>query len=275
MKFALSLATAVLGVCAALALLAPRLPLTPEVIALPKILVEPSREAWFGYDDLGRSVADRVAFALRTSMYVAALVVPLSAMIGVAIGMTAAWWGGYADSTTARVMDVFLAFPGTLLAIALAGLLGPGIGNVVVALTVVGWVGFARLARAQTHAVKASDHVQAAHSLGTSTPLILMRHVLPLIAAPVLVEATLGVAGVIVAEAGLSFLGLGVQPPAASLGAMLRDGTAYMLVAPHLVAAPGAILLALVLSVNVLGELLQRRLDPKSADIFLARRGPR
>jgi peptide/nickel transport system permease protein len=151
-----------------------------------------------------------------------------------------------------------------LLAIALAGLLGPGIENVVIALTAVGWVGYARLARAQTLSVKHREHIQAAQALGTESALIILRHLLPLITAPIIVEASFGIAGTVIAEAGLSFLGLGVQPPAASWGAMIRDGTRYMLVAPHMVIAPGLAVFLVVLSVNLLGDRVRDRLDVRS-----------
>ena len=151
-----------------------------------------------------------------------------------------------------------------LLAIALVGLLGPGIGNLVFALTLVGWVGYARLARAQVLSVKGREHVLAARALGARTPRIVLRHLLPLISAPLLVEATFGVAAVVVAESGLSFLGLGVQPPDASWGSMIRDGVRYLLVAPHLVLAPGVALFLVVLSVNLLGDGLRDRLDVKT-----------
>ena len=261
MKPALLLPAAVLAFWSVLALTANWLPLSPDRIRLEQILAPPSAHAWLGFDDLGRNILDRLVVGMRTSLLVAALVVPVSTAAGVLFGMSAAWQGGAWDRVSLGVMDVFLAFPGLLLAIALAGLLGPGIDNVVFALVVVGWVGYARLARAQTLSVLQREHIAAARLLGTSPPMILLRHVLPLIAAPIIVEATLGVAGVIVGEASLSFLGLGVQPPAASLGAMIRDGTAYMLVAPHTVIAPGVALLTVVLSVNMLGEALRRRLD--------------
>lgn len=263
MSAAARLSLIVLAGWAALAALAPLLRLAPDAISLPEIMQPPSWASWLGHDDLGRALADRLICALRTSLLVVVVVVPLSAAIGAAVGIAAAWRGGLFDACVARLMDVFLAFPGTLLAIAMAGLLGPGIGNVVIALTAVSWVGYARMARAQAHAVKAREHVHAARVLGTRTPAILLRHVLPLIAAPLLMEVALGVAGVILAEAGLSFLGLGVQPPSASLGAMLRDGTAYMLVAPHMVIVPGVALLALMLACNTLSDGLQRRLDPR------------
>jgi peptide/nickel transport system permease protein len=159
------------------------------------------------------------------------------------------------------LIDIFLAFPGILLAIALAGLLGPGIDNVVIALTVVGWVGYARLSRAQVLSLKHREHVMAAEALGTRKHRIMLRHLLPLMSAPLIIEATFGVAAVVIAEAGLSFLGLGVQPPGASWGAMIRDGTRYLLVAPHMVLAPGMAIFIVVLSVNLLGDRLRDHLD--------------
>ena len=200
----------------------------------------------------------------RTSFFVAFWVILLSLFIGTLIGMISGWIGGYIDLLIVRLIDIFLAFPGILLAIALSGLLGPGIENVVLALSVVGWVGFARLARAQTLSLKHREHVLAALALGAKTPRILRYHILPLLMAPMTIEATFGIASVVIAEAGLSFLGLGVQPPAASWGSMIRDGTRYMLVAPHMVLAPGIVLILVVLSVNLLGDQLRDKLDVKS-----------
>jgi len=244
-----------------LALAGPLLPLHPDDIELTKVLAAPAAQGWLGYDDLGRPLWDRLVMGARTSFVVAAAVVGLSLAAGTLIGTLSAWLGGAWDHVVVRVIDIFLAFPGILLAIALAGLLGPGIDNVVIALAVVGWVGFARLARAQTLSVKHRDHVQAAVALGTRLPRILARHLLPLIAAPLIIEATFGVASVVIAEAGLSFLGLGVQPPDASWGSMIRDGTRYMLVAPHMVIAPGTAMVLVVLAVNLLGDRLRDRLD--------------
>jgi len=243
------------------ALLGPLLPTDPNRIELAKILSSPSSAAWLGYDELGRSVSQRLVAGARTSFLVAFAVVSLSLVVGTFIGVVSAWIGGLWDHVIIRLTDVFLAFPGILLAIALAGILGPGVENVVLALAAVGWVGFARLARAQALSVKYRDHVQAAIALGSRTPTILWRHILPLVAAPLIVEATFAVAGVIIAEAGLSFLGLGVQPPAASWGSIIREGTRYMLVAPHLVLGPAAVLLAVVMAVNLLGDQLRDRMD--------------
>ena len=237
------------------------LPLHPDDLLLSRILVAPAGQAWLGYDDLGRPIADRVIMGARTSLYVAFCVTSLALVTGTCIGVLAGWCGGWWDRLAVLVIDIFMAFPGILLAIALAGLLGPGIMNAVMALTVVGWVGFARLARAQTLAVKQRDHVTAAISLGTTVRQILLRHLLPLILAPLIVEATFAIAGTVLAEASLSFLGLGVQPPQASWGSMIRDGTRYMLVAPHMVLAPGITVFLVVLSVNLLGDALRDRMD--------------
>ena len=240
---------------------APLLPLTPNQVDLPNVLSGPHWESWLGHDALGRPVFDRLIIGARVSMFVAVTVVVFSAVIGTAVGALSAWFGGLLDHFVIRLVDVFLAFPGILLAIALAGILGPGIENVVLALVAVGWVGYARLARAQALSVKSREHVQAAIALGHGVPRIVMRHVLPLIMAPLIVEATFGIAAVVIAEAGLSFLGLGVQPPAASWGSIIRDGTRYMLVASHLVLAPGVALLLVVVSINLLGDYLRDRLD--------------
>ncbi len=259
------LTAVLLGGWVTLALLAPYLPLHPERMALVSILHGPDGNAWLGYDDLGRPLLDRLLIGARTSCWVAASVVSLSLVVGTLLGGLGAYLGGHWDRALVLLLDIFMAFPGILLAIALAGLLGPGIGNLVIALSLVGWVGFARLTRAQVLSVKHRDHVLAAVALGSPRHYILRRHLLPLIAAPLVVEATFAVAAVIVAEAGLSFLGLGVQPPAASWGSMIRDGVRYLLVAPHLVLTPGAALFLVVLSINLLGDRLRDRLDVRGS----------
>lgn len=253
-----------LGMWMLVALTVPVLPLHPEIMDLSRILQPPRLDAWLGYDDLGRSIGDRVLAGARTSFWVAIWVVMVSACVGSVAGTVAGYLGGWLDRVMVQIMDVVLAFPGILLAIALAGMLGPGVENVVLALSSVGWVGFARLTRAQVLSLKHRDHVAAAQALGTSTPRILLRHLLPLMSAPLIVEATFGIASVVIAEAGLSFLGLGVQPPAASWGSMIRDGTRYMLVAPHMVLAPGMALCLVVMSVNLLGDRLRDHLDVRS-----------
>lgn len=242
---------------------APWLSLDPNGIHLERILASPMESGGLGYDDLGRPLFDRLVSGATTSFLVAFWVVGLSSLVGTLIGSFSAYVGGLWDRLLVHVIDLFLAFPGILLAIALAGILGPGLENVVIALTIVGWVGYARLARAQVMSLKSRDHVQAAVALGVPRARIVRAHLLPLISAPLIVEATFGVASVVVAEAGLSFLGLGVQPPEASWGSMIRDGTRYLLVAPHMVIVPGLAMVIVVLAVNLLGDRLRDRLDVK------------
>jgi len=261
------LPVAVVASWALLALFNHWLPLAPNDLKLERILMSPTTgdgaglSGLLGYDELGRPLLDRLVQGGKTSFIVALAVVSISLVTGTALGMLSAWIGGRWDHAIMRVVDVFLAFPGILLAIALAGVLGPGLDNVVVALCAAGWVGFARLARAQSLSIKHREHVVAAKALGVSDFNILRRHVLPYIGAPLIVEASFGVAAVVIAEAGLSFLGLGVQPPEASWGTILREGTRYMLVAPHVVIGPSLVLLSVVLSVNLLGDRLRDHLD--------------
>lgn len=247
-----------------MAMLGPLLDLQPDHIELARILVPPGGEAWLGYDDLGRPLLDRLVAGARTSFFVVLWVVTLSSVMGTFIGTIAAYAGGVWDHVIVRIIDIFLAFPGILLAIAMAGLMGPGIDNVIIALSTVGWVGFARLARAQVLSIKQRLHVEAATALGVRPSLIVLRHIIPLTLAPLIVEASFSVAGVVIAEAGLSFLGLGVQPPEASWGSIIRDGTRYMLVAPHMVLVPGIALMLVVLAVNLLGDHLRDRVDVRT-----------
>lgn len=247
-----------------IALVSSFIELNPDLVQLPKILHSPEWSSWLGYDDLGRPILDRLIMGAQTSLIVAVWVTGISLIIGTLLGATSAYFGGWVDSTISRIIDIFLAVPGILLAIAFAGVMGPGIENVVIALSLVGWVGYARLARSQVLALKHRDHVQAAVSLGVSSFTIIRRYLIPLVSAPLIVEATFGVSAVILAEAGLSFLGLGVQPPDASWGSMIRDGTAYMLIAPHMVIIPGLTLVLIVLSVNLLGDRLRDKLDHRT-----------
>ena len=255
----------ILVVWALAALVGPSLPLAPNQIDLPSIIQGPTLLQPLGTDDLGRSVLDRLVVGSRTSFLVAIGVVALSIALGVFVGGVAGYVGGWIDLATVRLIDVFLAFPGILLAIALAAVLGPGLGNLIIALAAVGWVGYARLTRAQVMSLRGRDHVLAARALAVPAHRILIRHLLPLAAAPLIVEATFGIASVVVAEAGLSFLGLGIQPPGASWGSMIRDGVAYMLVSPHLVLAPGLALLLVVLAVNLAGDHLRDLLDVRAS----------
>jgi peptide/nickel transport system permease protein len=219
-----------------------------------------------GTDALGRDLLARLAEGLRLSLTVGIAVVSLGALAGITIGIVAAWLGGWVDSLLMRIADIVLSFPGILLAIALAAMLGPGVENLIMALVAVGWVGFSRLARAQVLALKHAPFVEASLASGSTAPYIAVKHLLPNIAAPLLVEASFGLAAVIIGEAGLSFLGVGVQPPNASLGTMIREGTSLMLVEPLLVVWPGLILFMLVMAANLLGDRLRDRLDVKAMD---------
>lgn len=245
------------------ALLAPRLGMTPDVIALDKILAGPDVSARLGHDDLGRDLLARLLAGARVSLTVAFVVTLVTFSIGTTIGLIAGYAGGWLDRVLMHVTDVFLAFPGILLAIAFAAVLGPGIPNLILALCLTSWVGYARLTRAQALSLRQHQHVQAAQSLGASVPRVLLRHMLPLLAAPLLVEMTFSIASLVIAEASLSFLGLGIQPPHASWGAMLRDGVRYLLVAPHYVLSVGLSLMSLVLAINLLGDKLRDILDVK------------
>ena len=251
----------VLGLWACLALAGLWSGLEPNRVVLPQILQPPTAVHWLGTDDLGRPVLDRLVAGAGISLLVALSTVTLSASIGIAVGLAAGYFGGALDRMVSGVIEVFQAFPGTLLAIALAAMIGPGIDNVIVALAVMGWVGYARLVRVQVQALRERDHVLAAVALGRTGFAVMRWHLLPLVMAPVWVEASFGFAAAVVAEAGLSFLGLGVQPPQASWGGMIRDGVRYLLVAPHLVLAPGLALFGVVLAANLLGDALRDRFD--------------
>ncbi len=230
-------------------------------VDLDEVLQCASGAHLLGTDALGRDLLARLSEGLRLSALVGASVVLCGGVVGIAIGMLAGWHGGWLDAALMRMADVVLSFPGILLAIALAAMLGPGVENLIMALVAVGWVGFARLARVQVLSLRRAPFVEAAVANGAGAPYIALRHLLPNIAAPLLVEASFGLAAVIIGEAGLSFLGVGVQPPDASLGTMIREGARLMLVAPMLVIWPGLALFALVMAVNLLGDALRDKLD--------------
>ncbi len=232
-----------------------------HAVDLDAVLAGASFAHPFGCDELGRDVLARLAEGLRLSLFVGVAVVLCGGSLGVMLGITSAWLGGRADALLMRLADIVLSFPGILLAIALAAMLGPGVENLIMALVAVGWVGFARLARAQVLSLKSASFVEAAIASGSGFFYIAGRHLLPNIAAPLLIEASFGLAAVMIGEAGLSFLGVGVQPPDASLGTMIREGTRLMLVSPSLVLLPGAALFLVVMAVNILGDALRDVLD--------------
>ncbi len=234
-----------------------------HAVDLDSILAARTSEHLLGCDALGRDVLARLAEGLQLSVFVGITVVLLGGLLGISIGILAGWYGGWLDMLLMRVADIVLSFPGILLAIALAAMLGPGVENLIFALVVVGWVGFARLSRVQVLSLKSSAYIEAALANGMPFSYIATRHLLPNIAAPLLVEASFGLAAVMIGEAGLSFLGVGVQAPAASLGTMIREGTRLMLVDPSLVIWPGLMLFMIVMAVNLLGDALRDYLDVK------------
>jgi peptide/nickel transport system permease protein len=240
-------------------------PQDPAAINLPDRLNPPSRDHWCGTDELGRDILSRLIYGARISMLVGASVVATSLALGLIIGSIAGYYGGGIDRFfNVVVMNAFLSFPGILLAIAFVAFRGPGIFNLVLALSLGGWVGYARLVRGQVLAAREREFVEAARALGASDLHIVVRHILPNIIQPVVVQSAIGMAGAILAEATMSFLGLGVPPPTASWGTMLNDGRAHLFDAPHLVLFPALAVMLAVLSFNFIGDALRDYLDPRS-----------
>jgi peptide/nickel transport system permease protein len=257
---------AILVVVTLLALFAPWVtPYDPMAMKISDRMQSPRVAHWFGTDELGRDIFSRVIYGARISMLVGGSVVAGSLLLGLVLGSIAGYYGGLADKFfNVIVMNAFLSFPGILLAIAFVAFLGPGIFNLILALCIGGWVGYARLVRAQVLAVKEKEFVEAARALGASDWRIVTRHVLPNIIQPVIVQAAIGMAGAVLAEATMSFLGLGVPPPTASWGSMLNDGRAHLFDAPHLVLFPALAVMLAVLSFNFIGDALRDYMDPRS-----------
>lgn len=248
------------------ALFAPWLaPQDPSHIDLPNRLDPPSVSQWCGTDELGRDICSRLIYGARISMLVGSCVVLASLSLGLIIGSIAGYYGGRVDRfINVVLMNAFLSFPGILLAIAFVAFRGPGIFNLVIALSLGGWVGYARLVRAQVLAAREKEFVEAARALGASDLRVIVSHILPNIIQPVIVQAAIGMAAAILAEATMSFLGLGVPPPAASWGSMLNDARAHLFDSPHLVLFPAAAVMLAVLSFNFIGDALRDLLDPRS-----------
>lgn len=233
----------------------------PNQIDLNVVLHPPDLRHWFGADDLGRDIFARVLSGAGVSLLVAVTVTLITLIVGVSVGLLAGYFGGRVDAVLMQLTDIFLAFPGILLAIAFAAVLGPGMDNLIMALCLTGWVSYTRLTRGQAMTLRQRQHVQAAKSLGAGVPRLLFIHILPLMTSVLLVEAAYSLASVMIAEASLSFLGLGIQAPNASWGAMLRDAVRFMLVAPHYVLIVGVCLMSMILVINLGGDYLRDRLD--------------
>jgi peptide/nickel transport system permease protein len=240
-------------------------PQDPARIELPQRLQSASASHWFGTDELGRDIFSRVVYGARISMLVGVGVVGFSLALALVIGSLAGYYGGILDRfINIVVMNSFLSFPGILLAIAFVAFAGPGVLNLIIALALGGWVGYARLIRGQVLLARERQYVEAARASGAGDWWIITRHILPNIIQPVVVQSSIGMAGAVLAEATMSFLGLGVPPPTASWGSMLNDGRSHLFDAPHLVLFPAAAVMLTVLSFNFIGDALRDYLDPRS-----------
>jgi len=242
-------------------LLAPRDPLSQN---LDQDLIASSWQHPLGTDKLGRDLLSRIIYGGRVSLLVGIATVTLSLAIGVTIGSFSGYFGGWIDQLLMRLVDVLMAFPGILLAIAFTAVLGPGLDHVIIALCLIGWTGYARLVRGEILSLRERDFIHAARALGGRPKRIILRHLLPNLLPPLLIQATFGLAAAVVAEGSLSFLGLGVEPPTPSWGSMLNDGRQFLLVAPHLTTYPGLALMITVLALNLVGDALQERLNGRN-----------
>jgi peptide/nickel transport system permease protein len=248
----------------AVALLAPWLaPYDPDFIDLQKVLMPPSGEHLLGTDVLGRDVLSRIIFGSRVSLLVGFVSVGIATLIGMLVGSLAGYYGGWVDQALMRLVDVMLCFPTLFLILAVIAVLGPSIWNIMVIIGLTGWMGVARLVRAEFLSLKERDFVAAARSLGASDARLILRHLLPNALTPVMVSATLGVAGAILTESALSFLGLGVQPPTPSWGNILTMGKDNIEIAWWLSFFPGLAILVTVMSYNLLGEGIREAIDPR------------
>ncbi len=255
---------ALVGFFIALALAAPLLGLQdPVATSWGALRKAPDAAHWFGTDELGRDVLARVAWGTRASLLAGLVSVSISLLLGVPIGLAAGFLGGWVDGLISRITDAFLACPFLILAIALAAFLGPSLSNAMIAIGVSATPIFVRLTRAQVLNIQVEDYIEAARAIGNPPWRIALRHVLPNVTAPLIVQATLAIAGAVIAEASLSFLGLGQQPPAPSWGSMLNTAKNYIDNAPWMAIWPGLAIFVLVLGFNLLGDGLRDALDPR------------
>ncbi|MCW2555325.1 MAG: peptide/nickel transport system permease protein [Mycobacterium sp.] len=241
-------------------------------VDVPSALRGPSGSHWFGTDELGRDVLSRVLVAIAASMQVAVVSVAFAVVVGVTIGVVAGYRGGWLDTVFMRIVDVMFAFPVLLLALAIVAILGPGVTTTMLAIGVVYTPIFARVARASTLGVRVEPFVEVSRTMGTGHAYILLRHVLPNIAGPLIVQTSLSLAFAILSEAALSFLGLGIQPPEPSLGRMIFDSQGFVTLAWWMAVFPGAAIFVIVLAFNLVGDGLRDVLDPKQRTLAEARR---
>ena len=251
----------IFALCAVFApLLAPADPLKQ---VLSTRLKPPAAAHWLGTDELGRDVLSRMLFGARISLLVGVVVVGLAGTLGTFVGLVAGYTGGWLDEGLMRLTDVFFAFPALILAMAIAGALGPSLTNAIIAIAVVSWPVYARLVRAQVLTLREREYVEAARSLGASTPRIIWQHILPNTLAPLLVQASFDMGGAILVAAGLSFIGFGTQPPTPEWGVMISDGRSYISTQPWLSLFPGLAILFTVAAFNLIGDGLRDAFDPR------------
>ena len=255
---------------AGIAILAPHIaPYDPIELDLENRLSSSDVNHLMGTDNLGRDVLSRVIYGARISLSIATVVVVIVMLLGTAMGTIAGYFGGIIDGTIMRVVDVLLAFPNIILALVIAGILGPSLTNVMIALSAIWWVGYARIIRGSVLSVKEKEFVEAARAMGCSDTHIAIRHILPNVLSPVIVLATLDMGHIILSIAALSFLGLGAQPPIPEWGTMLNEGRPFMETAPHLMIFPGLMIMVVVLAFNFLGDGLRDALDPRMKEVMM------
>ncbi|MBP1970956.1 peptide/nickel transport system permease protein [Virgibacillus natechei] len=236
---------------------------TPESQDLVNKLAPPSAENWFGTDSFGRDIFTRIIYGMSLTLYIGFASVALGATAGVILGLISGYYGRRTDSIIMRIMDVLLAFPGILLALAIVSVLGGSLENVILAVAISSIPVFARIVRGSTLSVKNLEYIDAMKSLGASDTRIIFKHIFPNVTSPIIVQATLSIATAVISASGLSFLGLGAQPPTPEWGAMLADGRNYLYNAWHVAFFPGVMIVAVVLAFNILGDGLRDALDPK------------
>lgn len=247
-----------------IALLAPFIaPYDPYEIDLVNKLKPPSAEHWMGTDDKGRDVMSRLLYGTQLSMSVGFVAVFIGAFFGIILGLLSGYYGGWVDTVISRIIDVLLAFPGILLSLAIVSALGPSLFNVMIAVGIFSIPVFARIVRGSTLTVKKLEYIDAIRSLGANDLTIIFKHIFPNILSPIIVQATMRLATAILSAAGLSFLGLGAQPPLPEWGAMLSNGRDFLFTAPHLAMFPGFAIATLVLGFNIFGDGLRDALDPR------------
>ena len=227
-------------------------------------LLPPSAVHWFGTDELGRDILSRIIYGARITLFIACIVAIIAAPIGLVVGTTAGYLGGWTDTVLMRINDIFLSFPGLILALGFVAALGPGIRNAIIAIALTAWPPIARLSRAETLTIRSSDYIAATRIQGASVARIIIRHIMPMCIPSVIVRITLNMAGIILTSAGLGFLGLGAQPPMPEWGAMLSTGRQFLIGAWWLAGAPGMAILLCSLAFNLFGDGLRDVLDPRS-----------